>query len=147
VSQQRDAEATAPALGIDIVPVDVRSSADIDDRPWMQNVGVALMTTLTPSPVLVALIQTATTLPVFLVGLPAGALADLVDRRRLLLVSQSWMLLAAAALSFLTLAESHDADHAPDADVCAGSGRGDEQSGVAGDRARSWCRVDSSRTR
>jgi hypothetical protein len=42
---------------------------------WMQNVGVAwLMTTLTPSPVLVALIQTATSLPVFLVGLPAGAL-------------------------------------------------------------------------
>jgi MFS family permease len=72
---------------------------------WMQNVGVAwLMTTLTPSPVLVALIQTATTLPVFLVGLPAGALADLIDRRRLLLVSQSWMLLAAAALSLLTLA-------------------------------------------
>jgi len=72
---------------------------------WMQNVGVAwLMTTLTPSAVLVALIQTATTLPVLLVGLPAGALADMVDRRRLLLVSQSWMLLAAAALSLLTLA-------------------------------------------
>src|SRR5205807_1594978 len=51
---------------------------------WMQNVGVAWqMTTLTPSPVLVALIQTATSLPVFLVGLPAGTLADLVDRRRL----------------------------------------------------------------
>src|SRR3989442_14640370 len=72
---------------------------------WMQNVGVAWeMTTLTPSPVLIALIQTATTLPVFLVGLPAGALADLFDRRRLLLVSQSWMLLAAAALGALTLA-------------------------------------------
>ena len=57
---------------------------------WMQNVGVAWqMTTLTPSPVLVALIQTATSLPVFLVGLPAGTLADLVDRRRLLLVSHN----------------------------------------------------------
>src|SRR3989442_6305070 len=43
---------------------------------WMQNVGVAWqMTTLTPSPVLVALIQTATSLPVFLVGLPAGPIA------------------------------------------------------------------------
>lgn len=72
---------------------------------WMQNVGVAwLMTTLTPSPLLVALIQTATSLPVLLVGLPAGALADLVDRRRLLLVTQAWMLLAALALGGLTLA-------------------------------------------
>src|SRR5919202_6348026 len=73
---------------------------------WMQNVGVAwLMTTLTPSPILVALIQTATSLPVLLVGLPAGALADLVDRRRLLLVSQTWMLLAAGILSGLTFAD------------------------------------------
>src|SRR5438309_2346041 len=72
---------------------------------WMQNVGVAwLMTTLTPAPVLVALIQTATSLPVFLVGLPAGRWADLVDRRRLLLVSQTWMLVAAAILSGLTFA-------------------------------------------
>src|ERR671933_2015800 len=71
---------------------------------WMQNVGVAwLMTTLTPSPILVALIQTATSLPVFLVGLPSGALADLVDRRRLLLVSQGWMLAAAALLGVLTV--------------------------------------------
>jgi MFS family permease len=73
---------------------------------WMQNVGVAwLMTTLTPSPILVALIQTATSLPVFLVGLPAGALADLLDRRRMLLVSQTWMLVAAAILGGLTLAD------------------------------------------
>jgi len=44
---------------------------------WMQNVGAAwLMTSLTPSPVVVALVQAATSLPVFLVGLPAGALAD-----------------------------------------------------------------------
>ena len=73
---------------------------------WMQNVGVAwLMTTLTPSPVLVALIQTATSLPVLLVGLPAGALADLVDRRRLLLLCQTWMLIAAGVLSGLTFAD------------------------------------------
>src|SRR5918912_3012628 len=72
---------------------------------WMQNVGVAwLMTELTPSPVLVALIQTATSLPVFLVGLPAGALADVLDRRRLLLASQAWMLVAAALLGLMTLA-------------------------------------------
>src|SRR5205085_1023646 len=54
-------------------------------------------------PVLVALMQTATSLPIFLVGLPAGALADLVDRRRLLLVAQSWMVIVAATLGALTL--------------------------------------------
>ena len=71
---------------------------------WMQNVGGAwLMTELTPSPVLVALMQTATSLPIFLAGLPAGALADLIDRRRLLIVAQGWMLLVAAVLGVLTL--------------------------------------------
>ena len=71
---------------------------------WMQNVGgVWLMTSLTPSPLMVALMQTATSLPVFLVGLPAGALADIVDRRRLLLLWQGWMLAVSAALGVLTL--------------------------------------------
>jgi len=70
---------------------------------WMQSVGAAwLMTSLTPSPLLVALMQTATSLPVFLVGLPAGTLADVVDRRKLLLVTQAWMLLAALVLGVLT---------------------------------------------
>src|SRR4051794_38009976 len=71
---------------------------------WMQSVGAAwLMTSLTTSPLLVALMQTATSLPVFLVGLPAGALADVVDRRKLLLVTQAWMLLVALVLGVLTL--------------------------------------------
>ena len=71
---------------------------------WMQSVGVAwLMTELTPSPLLVALMQTATSLPIFLLGLPAGTLADLVDRRKLLLVTESWMLLVALTLGILTL--------------------------------------------
>ena len=61
------------------------------------------MTLLTPSPVLVALMQTATSLPVFLVGLPAGAIADVVDRRKLLLISQAWMLVVATLLGVLTL--------------------------------------------
>ncbi len=72
---------------------------------WMQSVGAAwLMTSLTPSPLLVALMQTATSLPIFLVGLPAGTLADLVDRRKLLLVTVAWMLLVALGLGALTLA-------------------------------------------
>ncbi len=72
---------------------------------WMQSVGAAwLMTSLTPSPLLVALMQTAASLPVFLLGLPAGALADVVDRRKLLLVTETWMLVVALALGVLTLA-------------------------------------------
>jgi len=63
--------------------------------------GLWLMTRFTTSPVLIALMQTTTTLPVFLVGLPAGALADIMNRRRLLLATQGLTLLA-AALSLLT---------------------------------------------
>src|SRR6266705_3607863 len=71
---------------------------------WMQNVATGwLMTSLTMSPLMVSLVQAATSLPVFLVALPAGALADMVDRRRLLVVTQTWMVVAAAALGVLTL--------------------------------------------
>src|SRR5260370_30987992 len=56
---------------------------------WFQNVGgVWLMTRFTTSPLLIALMQTATTFPVFLVGFPARALADIVNPRRLLLATQ-----------------------------------------------------------
>jgi MFS family permease len=73
---------------------------------WMQTVGGAwLMTTLTADALPVALMQTATTLPAFLIGLPAGSLADRLDRRRLLLVTQAWMLLCAAVLGVITLAD------------------------------------------
>ena len=71
---------------------------------WMHEVGAGwLMTSLTPSPLMVALMQTATSLPIFLLALPAGALADIIDRRRMLLFTQAWMLAAAAALGVLTL--------------------------------------------
>ena len=52
---------------------------------------------------MVSLVQAAAAIPVFLVVLPAGALADMVDRRRLLLFTQSWMVVAAVALGILTL--------------------------------------------
>src|SRR5438132_12621794 len=66
----------------------------------MQNVGgVWLMSSLSPSPFLVAVMQTATSLPVFLVGIPAGALADIVARRRLLLCTPAPMLTAAPLVS------------------------------------------------
>jgi MFS family permease len=71
---------------------------------WMQNVGAGwLMTQLTTSPLMVGLVQAAAAVPVFLVVLPAGALADIVDRRRLLLFTQSSMVAASAALGVLTL--------------------------------------------
>jgi MFS family permease len=71
---------------------------------WMQNVGAGwLMTQLTRSPLMVGLVQAASALPVFLVILPAGALADMVDRRRLLLFAQWWMVAASALLGILTL--------------------------------------------
>ncbi|HEV7218190.1 MAG: MFS transporter [Terriglobales bacterium] len=71
---------------------------------WMQNVGAGwLMTQLTMSPLMVGLVQAATTLPVFLVIIPAGALADMVDRRRFLLITQGWMVMASAALGVLSL--------------------------------------------
>jgi MFS family permease len=70
---------------------------------WMQNVaGVWMMTSLSSSPVMVSLMQTASSLPVFLVVLPAGAIADIVDRRRMLLFTQGWMTVAAAGLSIVT---------------------------------------------
>jgi MFS family permease len=73
---------------------------------WMQMVGSAwLMTSLTASAALVALLQTATSIPAFLLSLPAGALADVVDRRRLVIVTQLWQLLTAATLGILTIAD------------------------------------------
>jgi MFS family permease len=70
---------------------------------WMQDTaGTWLMTLLTPSPLLIALMQTAASLPVVVLGLLAGATADIFDRRRLLLFWQAWMLAAVALLSLLT---------------------------------------------
>ena len=72
---------------------------------WMHDIGAGwLMTSLSPTPVMVALVQTATTLPIFLLAMPAGALADIIDRRRYLITVQIWITLVAAVLGALTLA-------------------------------------------
>src|SRR3974390_2704917 len=65
--------------------------------------GTWLMTALTTSPLLIALMQTAASLPILFLGLPAGATADMFDRRRLLIFWQSWMLGTVAILSVLTM--------------------------------------------
>lgn len=71
---------------------------------WMQEVGEGwLMVTLTTSPTLIGLLETAMTLPIFLLALPGGALADIFDRRRVLLATQIWMALVALLMSVLTL--------------------------------------------
>jgi MFS family permease len=73
---------------------------------WMHLVAaVWLMSSLTASAALVALLQTANAGPNFLLALPAGALADVLDRRRLVLASQTWQLLAAGSLGLLTLGD------------------------------------------
>src|ERR1700732_5093589 len=60
---------------------------------WMQDTaGTWLMTSLTSSPLLIALMQTAASLPVLLLGLLAGATADIFDRRKLLIFWQAWLL-------------------------------------------------------
>lgn len=69
---------------------------------WMHDVGAGwLMTELAPSPAVVSLVQAATTLPVFLFALLAGAIADIVDRRKLLIVANLFLGVTAASLAVL----------------------------------------------
>ncbi|HZW21854.1 MFS transporter [Noviherbaspirillum sp.] len=74
---------------------------------WMNDVAAAwMMTSLNASPVWVALVQSASTLPVFLLGLPSGALADILDRRRYFIFTQFWI---AAMATLLVVAVLSDA--------------------------------------
>src|SRR4051794_12138836 len=69
---------------------------------WMQNASAGwLMTGLNPDPLIVALVQVATTLPMFLLGLPAGALADILDRRRLLIAVQIALIVLTAGFALI----------------------------------------------
>src|SRR5881398_1932888 len=71
---------------------------------WMQDVGAGwLMTSLSSSPSLVALVEAADSFPLMLLALPAGALADIIDRRRLLIAVQVYLSIVAGALGVLTL--------------------------------------------
>ncbi len=71
---------------------------------WMHEVGAGwLMASLEPDPFMVALVQAAVVLPGFLLALPAGALADIIDRRIYLLAVMSWLVLVTGTLGVLTL--------------------------------------------
>jgi MFS family permease len=75
-----------------------------DIGTFMQSVGAAwLMTSLTRNPLYIALIQTATALPFFLLALPAGSIGDIFDRRRLILGTETWMFGIAIVLTVTTL--------------------------------------------
>ena len=88
---------------------------------WMNDVAAAwLMTSLSTSPVMVALVQTASTLPVFLLGLPSGALADILDRRRYFAATQLWVSVNALVLAAMSLSSSnHCAVSWPLSDIAA----------------------------
>src|SRR5580698_11389434 len=76
-----------------------------DIGTFMQSVGAAwLMVSLNAGPAYVALTQTASALPFFLLALPAGAIGDIVDRRRVILFTETWMVLIATILAGLTIA-------------------------------------------
>jgi MFS family permease len=71
---------------------------------WIHNVAAAwLMLMLTTSPLMVGLLNAAASFPYLILSLPAGALADMADRRRLLLFTHGWMLAVAALLGSLTI--------------------------------------------
>jgi len=71
---------------------------------WMNDVAAAwMMTSLTTSPVMVALVQSASTLPVFFLGLPSGALADILDRRKYFIFTQFWVATVGVLMCLVTL--------------------------------------------
>src|SRR3569833_1061243 len=75
-----------------------------DMGAFMQTVGAAwLMVSLRAGPLYVALIQTASALPFFVFALPAGAVGDIVDRRRLILITETWMLATAVVIAGVTI--------------------------------------------
>ena len=104
------AEAATPAVTSGFAPLRIPlfrdrwiASTVSSVGTWMQDTaGTWLMTVLTASPLLIALMQTAASAPVLILGLLAGATADIYDRRKLLIFWQAWMLTAVAILAVLT---------------------------------------------
>jgi MFS family permease/quinol monooxygenase YgiN len=71
---------------------------------WMNDVAAAwMMTSLTTSPIMVALVQSASTLPVFFLGIASGALADILDRRKYFIFTQFWVAIIGVLMCLVTL--------------------------------------------
>ncbi|WP_416139211.1 MFS transporter [Halomonas sp. HK25] len=74
---------------------------------WMNEVASAwLMTSLTDSALMVSLVYTSSTLPMFIFGLPSGALADLLNRRLFFAATQLWLAITALTLTILVSTNS-----------------------------------------
>ncbi len=70
----------------------------------MQGVGAAwLMVSLHGGPMYVALTQTASALPFFVLALPAGAVGDILDRRKIILITETWMVAVAFVIATITI--------------------------------------------
>ncbi len=113
---------------------------------WMSDVGINWsMLTLSADPLDIALVQAASSLPMFLFALPSGVMADIVDRRKYLLFSQLWVFIAAAGLTVLSFTGRHPRRSAG-GDVSAERRRSDELAAVSGrgagpgEQARAGCR-------
>ena len=100
---------SAKLFGPGIAPLRQPEFRDLWIANFVSNLGTImhgvaaawLMTTLTPSPLLIGLVQTAASLPAFLLGLAGGALTDLVNRRRLLVGAQLWMMVSASLMAVM----------------------------------------------
>src|SRR5882762_3920723 len=69
---------------------------------WMYNVASGwLMTSLDPDPFIVSMVQVANSLPMFLFAIPAGALVDIIDRRRFLIYGESTITIVSTAFAAL----------------------------------------------
>src|SRR6202162_2786681 len=76
-----------------------------DVGTFMQSVGAAwLMVSLNAGPMDVALTPTASAIPFFILALPAGAIGDIVDRRKVILFTEIWMVVVAIVLAVMTIA-------------------------------------------
>ncbi|MES2612299.1 MAG: MFS transporter [Pseudomonadota bacterium] len=104
-SEQRASLSTLAPLSVPVFRMLWLTWVAANTCMWMNDVAAAwLMTSLTTSPILVALVQSASTLPVFLLGLPSGALADILDRRRYFMATQFWVAAVAMVLCVAVLA-------------------------------------------
>ena len=76
------------------------------------------MVSLNGGPMYVALTQTASALPYFVLALPAGAIGDIVDRRKIILFTETWMVAVAFVIAVITIGGMMSPAAAPHSDLC-----------------------------
>ena len=104
---------------------------------WMQTVGAQwFLVEHHSSATIIALVQTASLTPTLVLGLFGGVFADLFDRRRLLIVIQTYAVLAAAVLAAIGVHRGSDPDLATDVHRRHRLRLSADRPSVAGDPAR-----------